>query len=192
MRLYSKQIVVLLLTLLLSACGMSSLGFSHLDYPISQKPLIGKMVLILPKSVTNSQFTIPAATIGAEDDQIVNAGQMLLKMADYDFPKRFTSYQRLNSMKDIKPGFYLAIVSLDVSNFVVVNRVVEVTLHAKMYSYQGKLLYEKSFVGRGRLGKAMSLQQASLIAYRQAMMQVNNRLRQVLYWEQHQGIGNPK
>lgn len=77
---------------------------------------------------------------------------------------------------------------LSVNNFTLEAHQVAVVLHANIYSYQGKLLYEKSFTGSAKL--ATSLQAASLDAYRDALSQVNDRLEQLLYWEDHADTGH--
>ncbi len=168
---------------LLAACAVTSLGFDNLNYPVTTKKVIGKLVLIVPAPAAQRQFTIPAKALNTTDDQIVSAGQMLVKVADYEYPKIFSSYERVTAMSAIKPGFYRAMMQLYVQRFEVNDQVVYVSLHANLYSYQGKLLYEKSFSGQSKL--TTTLQAAALEAYRNAIQQVNDRLEQVLYWEDH-------
>lgn len=185
-----KKAVLLLLVLCLAACGVNSLGFNHLNYPVQGKRLLGKIVLIVPSAEASKQFTLPAKPLGIKDDQIVSAGQMLIKIADYAYPKRFTAYERVSSMSKIKPGFYRVIMRLAVTNFTVSDHQVFVTIQAKIFSYQGRSLYEKAFVGKAAL--AQNLQLAALQAYRSAFDQINKRLTQVLYWEQHASLGKKK
>ena len=143
-------------------------------------------MLIIPQSVASKQFTLSASQLAVKDDQVVNAGQMLIKMADYEYPQKFDSYERVSKMSNIKPGFYRAIMRLAVTNFMLSHHYIIVMLDAKIYSYQGKLLYEKTFTGQAPFGK--NLQMAALQAYRSAFKQINDRLQQVLYWEQHAGL----
>lgn len=178
-----RKIMILTSVLLLAACAVTSLSFDHLDYPVTTKKVIGKLVLIIPAPAARREFLISAKTLNAGDDQMVSAGQMLVKVADYEYPKIFSSYERVNTLSAIKPGFYRAIVELYVQSFDVNNQEVYVTLHANLYSYQGKLLYEKSFTGTAKMSS--TLQAAALMAYRHAIQQVNDRLEQVLYWEEH-------
>lgn len=178
-----RKSLLLMLALVLVACGVTGLGFSHLNYPVATKKMIGKLVLIVPNAAVQKQFTVPASAVNATGDQVVFAGQMLVNVADYEYPKIFTSYDRVLSMSDIKPGFYRAIMRLNVTNFMVDDHAVHLVLHADMYSYQGKLMYEKSFTGKANV--ITTLQAAALEAYRSAIQQVNDRLEQLLYWEDH-------
>jgi hypothetical protein len=182
-----RRFLLLAMALLLAACAVAGLGFDHLNYPVTTKKMIGKLVLIVPQAATQKQFTVPASVLAASNDQIVLAGQMLVKVADYEYPQMFSSYDRVSAMSDIPPGFYRAIMRLYVANFRVENHGVEVVLHADIYSYQGKLLYEKAFTGKAPL--STDLQAAALIAYRDAIQQINDRLEQLLYWEDHADAG---
>ena len=182
-----KKSLLLVIVLMLAACAVARLGFDHLNYPVSTKKIIGKLVLIVPQAATQKQFMVPASVLAASNDQIVLAGQMLVKVADYEYPQIFSSYDRGSAMSDIPPGFYRAIMRLYVANFRVENHSVGVVLHADIYSYQGKLLYEKAFIGKAPLGA--DLQAAALIAYRDAIQQINDRLEQLLYWEDHADAG---
>ena len=178
-----RNTLLFISALLLVACAATSLGFDNLNYPVTTKKVIGKLVLIVPAPAAQRQFTVPAKALNTADDQIVSGGQMLVKVADYEYPKIFSSYDRVTTMSAIKPGFYRAIMQLYVESFVVDNQEVHVSLHANLYSYQGKLLYEKSFSGQAKM--TTTLQAAALEAYRSALQQVNDRLEQLLYWEEH-------
>ncbi len=180
-----RNTLLFVFAIILVACAVTSLGFDNLNYPVSTKKVIGKLVLIVPVSAAQRQFTIPAKALHTTDDQIVSSGQMLVKVADYEYPKIFSSYERVTAMSAIKPGFYRAIMQLYVQSFEVDDQVVQVSLHAKLYSYQGRLLYEKSFSGKAKITATTTLQAAALEAYRSAIQQVNDRLEQVLYWEDH-------
>lgn len=169
--------------LMLAACAVQPLSFNNLSYPITSKKIIGKLVLIVPVQAAQSQVTLPASTLHTTNDQLVSVGQMLVRVADYEYPKIFSSYDRVSAMSDIKPGFYRAIMRLNVASFEVDHQLVRVSLYAHMYSYQGKLLYEKVFTGQAKLDT--SLEAAALVAYQNAIQQVNDRLEQLLYWEDH-------
>jgi hypothetical protein len=178
-----KKSLLLMFMLVLTACTVASLNFNKLDYPVTSKPVMGKLVLIIPSAAAQRQFTVPASAAKAANDQVILAGQLLVAVADYEYPKIFTGYDRVPSTAAILPGFYRAMMRLTVTSFIVEHHVVHVTLHADMYSYQGKLLYEKSFDGQAQVDT--TLQAATLSAYRDAIQQVNDRLEQLLYWEDH-------
>ncbi len=183
-----KKVMIFVWVLILAACAVNSLDFDNLNYPVTTKKVIGKLVLIVPTAAIQKQITVPAQVLNTTNDQTVSVGQMLVKVADYEYPKIFSSYQRVTAMSDISPGFYRAIIELNVADFTVNKQEVFVSLHTNIYSYQGKLLYEKSFIATVKM--TTTLQAAALAAYRNAMQQVNDRLEQLLYWEDHADAKN--
>lgn len=189
MRLAYKWILVVLMGLILAACASSSLSFNGLNYQVKQPKQIGRMVLIVSPADAAKQITLPADSLGSDDDQTVSVGKMLLQMAGYEYPKIFSTYARVANKKAIPLGFYLSILSLGVENLAVVNQQMVLTIGAKYYDYQGKLLLQKDFTAKVPL--QASLQASVLLAYRRAFAQVNNRLTQILSWEQRQTISPP-
>lgn len=189
MRLSCKSILVILMVLGLSACVNSSLSFAGLNYTVQQPQQVGRMVLIVSKADAKQQITLPGDSVGSTNDQTVNVGKMLLQVAAYEYPKIFSTYQQVDSMKAIPVGFYLSIMSLGVDNLAVLDHKMVLTINANYYSYQGKLLLQKEFSVRVPL--QVSLQKTLLEAYRQVFAKINNRLTQILAWEQRQSIPAP-
>lgn len=167
----------------LCACTPSGVGFDQLDYSIHQKKMLGHIEVIISPQMLNQKTTLSAASTGKEGDQVMNTGQMLSAVADHEFSQQFILYNRVGSLKEIKPGFYRAIMSLAVVHFAINHQELTVSILAKIYSYQGHLLYQKIFTGSAIYHG--DLQTASLMAYKQAMLAIRKRLQQVLYWEQN-------